>query len=143
MTGEPQPVWLHNRPVPRFATGYGASKHDKESGRDSLSQQQLHESGGHDNDKPMVPKPHANEEDRAGIARSQLPHPDLPLSVPKRTDDFWISVELIPRVRVGIMPSGGMRNWISFSGDSRTAKSGSGTGLVSIPSPSEEDTFVF
>ncbi|KAI1425177.1 hypothetical protein F5Y12DRAFT_784836 [Xylaria sp. FL1777] len=44
-------------------------------------------------------------DERAGIARSQLPHPDLSLPVPKLSYDFRMSVELNPKVGVGIVPS--------------------------------------
>ncbi|ETS83993.1 hypothetical protein PFICI_05869 [Pestalotiopsis fici W106-1] len=40
-----------------------------------------------------------------------------------------MSVDLNPKVAVGSVPSGGVRNWISFSGGNWAAKWGSGTVL--------------
>ncbi|KAI0428374.1 hypothetical protein F5Y09DRAFT_343735 [Xylaria sp. FL1042] len=39
-----------------------------------------------------------------------LPHPELALPVPKLTYDFRMSVDLNPKVGVGIVPSGDLRN---------------------------------
>ncbi|KAI0805033.1 hypothetical protein GGR55DRAFT_656798 [Xylaria sp. FL0064] len=75
----------------------------------------------------MTSQPHANDDDRAGVDQARIPHPELALPVPKLTYDFRMSVELNPKVGVGIVPSGGMRNWISFSGGSWAARWGSGT----------------
>ncbi|KAI1337198.1 hypothetical protein F5Y15DRAFT_163825 [Xylariaceae sp. FL0016] len=61
--------------------------------------------------------------------RQQLPHPELQLAAPELDFDFRMSVQLNPKAEVGIVPSGGMRNWISFSGGSWTATWGSGTVL--------------
>ncbi|KAI8624899.1 hypothetical protein F5Y19DRAFT_281232 [Xylariaceae sp. FL1651] len=59
----------------------------------------------------------------------ELPHPELTLPSPRLRYDFRMSVELNPKVVVGIIPSGGLRNWISFSGGSWAATWGSGTVL--------------
>jgi len=57
--------------------------------------------------------------------------------------DFRMSVELNPKVGVGIVPSGGMRNWISFSGGSWMATWGSGTVLVSLSSLFIPDMYIY
>ncbi|KAK6216447.1 60S ribosomal protein L7 [Pestalotiopsis sp. IQ-011] len=57
------------------------------------------------------------------------PHPDLELPAPSYSYDFQMSVDLNPKVAVGAVPSGGVRNWISFSGGNWAAKWGSGTVL--------------
>ncbi|KAI3326909.1 hypothetical protein HD806DRAFT_531505 [Xylariaceae sp. AK1471] len=77
----------------------------------------------------MTPQTSQTEHNRAAIPRPQLPHPNLSLPVPKLTYDFRMSVELNPKIGVGIVPSGGMRNWISFSGGSWAATWGCGTVL--------------
>lgn len=41
-----------------------------------------------------------------------------------------MSVDLNPKVAVGLVPSGGVRNWISFTGGNWAAAWGSGTVLV-------------
>lgn len=64
---------------------------------------------------------------------SGAPHPDLELPAPSYSYDFQMSVDLNPKVAVGAVPSGGVRNWISFSGGNWAAKWGSGTVLVSRP----------
>ncbi|KAI0127992.1 hypothetical protein BJ170DRAFT_683815 [Xylariales sp. AK1849] len=58
-----------------------------------------------------------------------IPHPDLTLPTPSYDYDFRMSVELSPKVVVGTVPSGGVRNWISFSGGNWAATWGSGTVL--------------
>lgn len=63
------------------------------------------------------------------------PHPDLELPAPSYSYDFQMSVDLNPKVAVGAVPSGGVRNWISFSGGNWAAKWGSGTVLVSSSPP--------
>ncbi|KAI1365248.1 hypothetical protein F5Y08DRAFT_338806 [Xylaria arbuscula] len=77
----------------------------------------------------MASQRQENEGNGARVARSQLPHADLSLPVPTLTFDFRMSVELNPKVAVGLVPSGGLRNWISFSGGSWAATWGSGTVL--------------
>ncbi|KAI0522185.1 hypothetical protein F5B22DRAFT_462891 [Xylaria bambusicola] len=77
----------------------------------------------------MASEPQMNEADRAVAARPQLPHPDLTLPIPTLTFDYRMSVELNPKIAVGRVPSGGIRNWISFSGGSWAATWGSGTVL--------------
>ncbi|KAI1855084.1 hypothetical protein JX265_012272 [Neoarthrinium moseri] len=56
-----------------------------------------------------------------------IPHPDLTLPEPSYSYDFRMSVDLNPKVAVGTVPSGGIRNWISFSGGNWAATWGSGT----------------
>ncbi|KAI1818602.1 hypothetical protein GGS20DRAFT_194992 [Poronia punctata] len=51
--------------------------------------------------------------------------PDIPK--PILTYDFRMRVQLNPKIAVGIVPSGGIRNWISFSGGSWRAGWGRGT----------------
>lgn len=41
-----------------------------------------------------------------------------------------MSVDLNPKNTVGVVPSGGVRNWISFSGGNWAAKWGAGSVLV-------------
>ncbi|KAI0476054.1 hypothetical protein GGR56DRAFT_640937, partial [Xylariaceae sp. FL0804] len=58
-----------------------------------------------------------------------LPHPDLALPRPGLEWQFRMAVRLNPRAAVGAVPSGGLRNWISFAGGDWKATWGSGTVL--------------
>ncbi|KAH8195451.1 hypothetical protein TruAng_010376 [Truncatella angustata] len=62
-----------------------------------------------------------------------IPHPELKLPSPSYSYDFRMSVDLNPKVAVGTVPSGGVRNWISFSGGNWAATWGSGTVLCCQP----------
>ncbi|KAI1506081.1 hypothetical protein F5X99DRAFT_367067 [Biscogniauxia marginata] len=55
-----------------------------------------------------------------------MPHSDPSLPIPTLTYEFRIIVELNPKLVIGTVPSGGTRNWISFSGGSWAATWGSG-----------------
>lgn len=74
------------------------------------------------------------------IVAAPLPHPALSLPAPTLAFDFQMSVALNPKIGVGVVPSGGQRNWISFAGGSWSASWGSGTVHVSsrgaLPAPS-------
>ncbi|KAI0179601.1 hypothetical protein GGR52DRAFT_313417 [Hypoxylon sp. FL1284] len=61
--------------------------------------------------------------------QSRLSDPELRLAAPELSYEFRMSVQLNPKLAVGIVPSGGMRNWISFSGGTWAATWGSGTVL--------------
>lgn len=61
------------------------------------------------------------------IPRAVLPHPGLSLPTPGLVLDFRMSVALDPIIRLGLVPSGGLRNWISFSGGSWAATWGRGS----------------
>ncbi|KAI5924464.1 hypothetical protein F4810DRAFT_709428 [Camillea tinctor] len=69
------------------------------------------------------------ENQSATPASSRAPHPDLTLPTPVLEHDFRMAVELNPKIAVGAVPSGGTRNWISFSGGSWAAAWGEGTVL--------------
>ncbi|KAH8668810.1 hypothetical protein BX600DRAFT_460746 [Xylariales sp. PMI_506] len=58
-----------------------------------------------------------------------VPHPELSLPTPSLKYDFRMSVDLNPKIAVGAVPSGGVRNWISFSGGNWAATWGAGTVL--------------
>ncbi|CAJ2503988.1 Uu.00g113820.m01.CDS01 [Anthostomella pinea] len=79
--------------------------------------------------KPATTEGSGNTAPATPTLRSQIPHPELTLPSPGLSYDFRMSVELNPKVAVGVVPSGGMRNWISFSGGSWAATWGSGTVL--------------
>ncbi|KAI0018861.1 hypothetical protein F4780DRAFT_781070 [Xylariomycetidae sp. FL0641] len=75
----------------------------------------------------MAEQPTTSGSAAAVIPRDVLPHPELTLPVPQMSYEFRMSVELNPKLAVGIVPSGGLRNWISFSGGSWAATWGAGT----------------
>ncbi|KAH9895487.1 hypothetical protein F4778DRAFT_783846 [Xylariomycetidae sp. FL2044] len=56
-----------------------------------------------------------------------IPSPTLTLPRPALTPDLRVSVRLNPKLALGPVPSGGLRNWISFSGGSWAAAWGRGT----------------
>ncbi|KAK9794232.1 hypothetical protein SCARD494_05809 [Seiridium cardinale] len=81
---------------------------------------------------PYWPSPLTNPRSSAEQPKehiSDVPHPGLNLPSPSYSYDFQMSVDLNPKTAVGIVPFGGLRNWISFSGGNWAARWGSGTVL--------------